>query len=220
MTNRTIQLTEPLYQYIQMVSCRETNTMKALRRATATLPNAEMQIAPEQGQFLAWLIELIGARNVLEIGIFTGYSALWMASALPANGSLITCDVNAETTQMAKTFWATAGLSHKIESRLGPALETLDQLLDSGQHENFDVAFIDADKQNNVNYYERCLKLVRRGGFIAIDNTLLDGAVVDPNDQHASTLATRQLNQFLLTDERVTLTLLPIADGLTLLRKR
>ncbi len=179
-----------------------------------------MQIAPEQGQFMALLIELLGATKTLEIGVFTGYSSLRVALALPPNGKIVACDVSEEYTAIARRYWQTAGVADKIDLRLAPALETLDQLLASGQAETFDFAFIDADKQNYEGYYERSLQLVRRGGLIAIDNVLWSGQVANPQDQDNSTLAIRAFNDKLHHDERVSLSLVPIADGLTLAFKR
>ncbi len=179
-----------------------------------------MQIAPEQGQFMALLIQLIGATKTLEIGVFTGYSSLCVALTLPPTGKIVACDVSEEFTAIARRYWQTAGVADKIDLRLAPALETLDQLLASGQAETFDFAFIDADKENYDRYYERSLQLVRPGGLIAIDNVLWSGEVADPQVHDNNTLAIRALNDKLHHDERVTLSLVPIADGLTLALKR
>jgi caffeoyl-CoA O-methyltransferase len=179
-----------------------------------------MQIAPEQGQFMALLIQLLGATKSLEIGVFTGYSSLVIALALPANGKIVACDLSEEYTRVARRYWQLAGVADKIELRLAPALDTLDQLLADDQAETFDFAFIDADKVNYDGYYERSLQLVRPGGLIAIDNVLWSGRVANPLDQDDSTLALRALNSKLHHDERVTLSLVPIADGLTLALKR
>ncbi len=179
-----------------------------------------MQIAPEQGQFMALLIQLIGATKTLEIGVFTGYSSLCVALALPPTGKIVACDVSEEYTAIARRYWQKAGVTDKIDLRLAPALETLDQLLASGQAETFDFAFIDADKENYDHYYERSLQLVRPGGLIAIDNVLWFGQVADPQVQDNNTLALRALNDKLHHDERVTLSLVPIGDGLTLALKR
>ena len=179
-----------------------------------------MQIAPEQGQFMALLVELIGARRIIEIGTFTGYSALCMAEAMPVDGRLICCDLSEEWTGIARGFWREAGVAERIDLRLAPALETLDALLAQGGEGQFDMAFIDADKGNYTRYFDRCLTLVRPGGLILFDNTLWDGRVADPDDQDEDTRAIRALNDRLLGDQRVTLSLVPIGDGLTLARKR
>lgn len=179
-----------------------------------------MQISPEQGQFMGLLIELMGATKTLEIGVFTGYSVLSVALALPANGKVVACDINVEWTKIAQKYWKLAGMSDKIDLRLAPALETLDALLENGEGETFDFAFIDADKANYMHYYKKSLELVRPGGLIAIDNTLWSGKVADPSIQDRDTNIIRELNAKLLADERITLSLLPIGDGLSLARKR
>lgn len=194
--------------------------MRRLREETASMEQANMQISPEQGQFMALLVELIGARSVLEIGTFTGYSALAMAVALPENGVLVACDVSEEWTAIGRRYWEEAGVGHKIELRLAPALETLDALLAEGRAGTFDFAFIDADKEGYDAYYERALELVRLGGLIALDNTLWDGKVADPAATDVDTEAIRAINAKLALDERVTLSLIPVGDGLTLARKR
>ena len=179
-----------------------------------------MQIAPEQGQFMALLVELIGARRIIEVGTFTGYSALCMAEAMPVDGTLICCDVSDEWTGIARGFWREAGVEERIDLRLAPALQTLDTLLAQGKVGQFDLAFIDADKGNYAHYFERCLTLLRPGGLILIDNTLWDGRVADPEDKEEDTRAIRAFNDQLLEDRRVTISLVPIGDGLTLARKR
>lgn len=179
-----------------------------------------MQIAPDQGQFMALLIQLIGAKKALEVGVFTGYSSLCIALALPSDGKLIACDISEEYTSIAKRYWKKACVTDRIDLRIAPALETLDQLLADGQANTFDFAFIDADKENYSNYYERALQLVRPGGLIAVDNVLWGGAVADPSVQDESTQAIRAFNQKLQWDERVSLSLVTIADGLTLAMKR
>ena len=179
-----------------------------------------MQIAPEQGQFMALLVQMMGAKKTLEVGVFTGYSSLCIALALPADGKVIACDVSEEYTAIARRYWQQAGVADKIDLRLAPALETLDRLLADSQAQTFDFAFIDADKQNNDAYYERCLQLVRPGGLIAIDNVLSSGRVADPLVQDQSIQAIRAFNEKLHHDERVTLSLVPIADGVTLALKR
>ena len=179
-----------------------------------------MQIGPEQGQFMALLVELMGARKTLEVGTFTGYSALAVALALPEVGRLVACDISEEWTAMGRRYWEEAGVAHKIDLRLAPALETLDELLTEGSAGTFDFAFIDADKEGYDAYYERSLKLIRTGGLIAFDNTLWEGKVVDPTATDVDTEAIRAINTKLAGDERVTLSLLPVGDGLTLARKR
>jgi len=191
-----------------------------LREETAQLPGAGMQISPEQGQLMRLLVELLGARRTLEIGVYTGYSSLCVAQALPEDGQLIACDVNAEYTAIARRYWQRAGLEQRIRLELGPALGTLDRLLAAGESGSFDFAFIDADKENYRAYYERSLQLLRRGGLIAIDNVLWGGSVADPGDQKSSTLAIRALNAQLAEDSRVSVSLVPIGDGLFLARKR
>ncbi|MEB3232484.1 MAG: class I SAM-dependent methyltransferase, partial [Leptolyngbyaceae bacterium] len=220
MSNQTLNLTESLYYYFLSVSLRESDELRQLRQEMTTHTMGQMQIAPEQGQFMAWLLQLMGAKRVLEIGVFTGYSSLWMASVLPDDGCLIACDVNEEYTAIAQKYWSLAKVEHKIDLRIAPALETLDALLANGQASTFDFAFIDADKSNYGEYYERSLQLVRPGGVIAIDNVLWSGRVADPGDTQKRTQAIRALNQAIHTDERVYLSLLPIADGLTLALKR
>jgi caffeoyl-CoA O-methyltransferase len=219
MTNRTLNIDDHLYQYILDVSLREHPVLAELREVTRSQPRAGMQISPEQGQFMAMLIKLIGARQTLEIGVFTGYSALATALALPPDGRIIACDVNAEFTAIGRRHWQKAGVADKIDLRLAPAIDTLDALIAEGRSGSFDFAFIDADKTNYDNYYERCLQLLRVGGLIAIDNVLWDGEVARPA-QDADTAALQALNIKLHVDERVDLSLLSIADGVTLARKR
>jgi predicted O-methyltransferase YrrM len=220
MSNKSLNLDDRLYDYLLSVSLREPEILTRLRQETAQHPNSGMQIAPEQGQFMALLIQLMGASKALEVGVFTGYSALCVALALPSHGKLVACDVSQEYTAIARRYWQQAGVSDKIDLRIAPALDTLEQLLAAGQSETFDFAFIDADKGNYLNYYERAFKLVRPGGLIAIDNVLWSGQVADPSVQDSSTQAIRHFNQTLHKDDRVTLSLLPIADGLTLARKK
>jgi caffeoyl-CoA O-methyltransferase len=217
---RPTPLTDSLYEYSLTVGLREPDVFRELREETSRLTNGEMQIAPEQGPLLALLVQLLGAKNCVEIGTFTGYSSLWVASALPADGKLICCDVSAEYTAVARKYWTKTGLEAKIELRLGPAVESLDSLLAGGAAGHMDYAFIDADKVNYDAYYERSLKLVRPGGLVAIDNTLWDGKVADAKVNDADTLAIRALNQRIHTDDRVSLCFLPFADGLTLALKR
>jgi caffeoyl-CoA O-methyltransferase len=220
MTGRQVALTDRLQDYIRTHSLREPPVLAELRAETATLPRAGMQISPEQGQFMALLIELTGARRTIEVGTFTGYSSLAVALALPREGRLIACDVSEEYTAVARRYWAKAGVADKIELRLGPALETLDGLLAAGEAGRFDFAFVDADKENYLGYYERCLTLLRQGGLLAVDNVLWSGDVADPKSKDSDTTAIRALNDRIVADERVTMTLLPIGDGLTLARKR
>lgn len=217
---RNLGLSPALYRYLLETSAREPEVLRRLREETAQMEEGGMQISPEQGQFLALLLRLIGARRVLEVGTFTGYSALWMALALPENGRLIACDVSAEYTSVGRRFWQEAGVAHKIDLRFAPASETLTALIADGQAEQFDFAFIDADKSGYNGYYEQCLELVRPGGLIAIDNVLWGGAVANDAAQDADTQALRALNAKLHADERIDLSLLPIGDGLTLARKR
>ena len=220
MTRRTNQLTDDLHGYLLDVSVREPDVLRRLREETAALPESNMQIGPEQGQFMGLLVELIGAKHTLEIGTFTGYSALAVALALPFDGRVIACDLSEEWTSVGKPFWEQAGQAHKIELRLGPAVESLDGLLAQGRAGEFDFAFIDADKVGYTAYFERCMQLVRCGGLIAIDNTLWEGKVVDADVTDADTEAIRRFNAELRDDERVSLSLVPIGDGLTLARKR
>jgi predicted O-methyltransferase YrrM len=220
MSRRTIAVDDALYDYFTAVSLREPELLRQLREETGRMPHAQLQLAPEQGQLLALLVKLIGARRTLELGVFTGYSSLWVALALPPDGKIIACDVNAEWTATARQYWEAAGVAEKIDLRLAPALETLDHLIGAGQAGTFDFAFIDADKGNYANYYERALTLLRPGGLIALDNTLQDGRVADPAAQGTNVNAVRDLNARLHTDERIDLSLLPIGDGLTLARKR
>ena len=220
MTKKTLGLDNQLYDYLLSASLRESDILQQLREETARLPNAMMQIAPEQGQFMALLVQLLGATKTLEVGVFTGYSSLCVALALPPNGKIIACDVSEEYTTVARRYWEAAGVADKIDLRLAPALETLDELLASEQAETFDFAFIDADKRNYEGYYERSLQLIRPGGLIAIDNVLWSGRVADPQVHDNSTEAIRAFNKTLHQDERVTLSLVPIADGLTLALKR
>lgn len=194
--------------------------MQCLREETARDEMANMQIAPEQGQFMALLIKMIGARRTLEVGVYTGYSALCTALALPDDGRIIACDVNEEWTTVARRYWQEAGVAHKIDLRLAPASDTLAQLIEDGRAESFDFAFIDADKINYDRYYEQCLALIRPGGLIAVDNVLWDGAVADSSITDPDTEAIRAFNKKIHPDARVDLSLVPIADGLTLARKR
>jgi predicted O-methyltransferase YrrM len=220
MSKKTLDLSDRLYDYLLSVSVREPALLQQLREETAKHPMSGMQIAPEQGQLMALLVQLIGAKKTLEVGVFTGYSSLVVALALPADGKIIACDVSEEYTSIARRYWQQAGVAGKIELRLAPAIQTLDQLLAEGHAGTFDFAFIDADKGNYDTYYERALQLLRTGGLIAIDNVLWNGKVADPSVQDDSTQAIRAFNQKLHQDQRVSVSLVPIADGLTLALKR
>jgi predicted O-methyltransferase YrrM len=220
MSNIHTPVDPPLWDYIRRVSLREHDVLRRIREATASHPHVSCQIAAEQGQFMALLIHLMGARRTLEVGVFTGYSSTAVALALPDDGSIVACDVNKEWTAMARGFWREAGVEHKIDLRLGPAVGTLDKLLAEGQAGTFDFAFIDADKENYDAYYERALQLVRKGGLIAIDNVLWHARVIDPEIKDADTLAIRALNEKLHADQRVWLSMVTIGDGVTLACKR
>jgi len=220
MSHRSISLTDSLYDYLLAVSLRESALQRRLREETAADPMARMQISPEQGQFMALLARLVGARRCIEVGVFTGYSSLAVALALPAGGSIVACDVSEEWTSIARRYWAEAGVADRIDLKLAPALETLDALLAAGDGSTFDLAFIDADKTNYLAYYERVLALLRPGGLVLVDNTLWSGRVADPEVADADTVALRHFNQCLHGDARVDLALLPVGDGLTLARKK
>ncbi len=220
MTLRSIGLDDAVRAYLMEVSVREPDVLRRLREETAALPMAAMQIGPEQGQFMALLVELVGARRTLEIGVFTGYSSLWVALALPPEGSIVACDVSEEWTAVGRRYWREAGVADKIELRLAPALETLDALLAAGEAGRFDFAFVDAEKTEYADYYERVIELMRPGGLIAVDNVLWNGAVADPARDDADTVAIRAFNEMLGGDDRVSLAMVPIGDGLTLARKR
>jgi caffeoyl-CoA O-methyltransferase len=219
MSRRTLDLDDTLYDYILKHSLREHPLQIALREATRKQPHAGMQISPEQGQFMALLVKLTGARRAIEIGVFTGYSALTVALALPDDGKLLACDISEEYTSIGRPFWDAAHVAHKIDLRLAPAIRTLDAVLADGGAGQHDFAFIDADKTAYDAYYERCLRLLRPGGLIAIDNVLWSGSVAKPATD-ADTLALQALNLKIHQDERVDMSLLPIGDGLTLARKR
>ena len=220
MSSRTLQLTDRLYGYLLANSLRETPVQRRLRTVTRRLPRAGMQIGPEQGMFMQLLVKLMRARRIVEVGTFTGYSSLAMALALPPGGRIVCCDVSEAWTAIARRHWKMAGVEKKVSLRIAPALETLDALLAEGGAARYDFAFIDADKSNYANYYERCLKLVRRGGLIAVDNTLWGGSVADPRDNDQDTRAIRAFNRKLHRDRRIELALLPIGDGVTLALKR
>lgn len=217
--NRSLNLTDGLYRYLLGVGVREPEVLAELREATEAEEMSMMRSAPEQGQFMALLLRLMGASQVLEIGTFTGYATLWMALALPRDGRLVTCDVSERWTFIAHRFWEQAGVQDRIHLHLRPALETLDELLEKGGAASFDFAFIDADKENYDAYFETCLELVRPGGLIAVDNTLWDGKVIDLDNNDDTTRAIRAFNRKLTDDPRFELSMLPIADGLTLVLK-
>ena len=219
MSKQTLGLEQNLYDYLLSVSLREPTILTQLRQETAQMPRSIMQISPEQGQFMALLVKLIGAKKTLEVGVFTGYSSLVVALALPADGKIVACDVSEEYTSVARRYWQDAGVADKIDLHIAPALETLDNLLTTGEAGTFDFAFIDADKSNYDNYYEQCLELIRPGGLIAIDNVLWSGKVADTEIQDNQTNKIRDLNRKLHEDSRITLSLVPIADGLTLAMK-
>ena len=220
MSRRTLALSEELYAYLLARGVRESDVGRRLREETAGLPMAQMQISPEQGAFMQMLVRLLGARRTLEIGTFTGYSALVVAEALPADGRVVACDVSAEWTAIGRRYWAEAGVAERIDLRLKPALETLDELLTGGGAGSFDFSFIDADKTNYDAYYERSLTLLRPGGLVAIDNTLWGGAVIDAARKDGDTRAIRALNDKLREDRRADVVMLPVGDGLTLARKK
>jgi predicted O-methyltransferase YrrM len=220
MSTKTFTLSDSLHRYLLSVSLRDDPLRRRLREETARDDMARMQSAPEQGQLMALLVKLIGARKALDIGVYTGYSALCVAAALPSNGRLVACDINETWTAVAQRYWKEAGVRERIELRLAPALQTLDALIAGGESGSFDFVFIDADKENYGNYYERALTLLRPGGLIAVDNTLWSGQVADPAVQDADTRAIRAFNEALHRDQRVDISLIPIADGLTLALKR
>jgi predicted O-methyltransferase YrrM len=220
MANRSIQVTDTLYDYIVANSVREPPILAELRAETAKLPMAMMQIGPEQGQFMALLVRLIGAKNIVEVGTFTGYSSLAMALATDKSTKITCCDISEEFTAVARRYWAKAGVADRIELKLGPAAQTLKAMLEGSAKGKVDFAFIDADKTNYARYYELVLQLLRPGGLIAIDNVLWGGEVANPSVSDADTSAIRDLNKKVLADQRVDLSLVPIGDGLTLARKR
>jgi caffeoyl-CoA O-methyltransferase len=218
MTNRTLPVNDAIHAYLLEVSVDEPEVMRRLREETAERSNAAMQIGPEQGAFMTWLVGLMGARRAVEVGTFTGYSALAVARAMPADGRLV-CDVSEEYTAVGRRYWDEAGVGDRIELRIGPAVDTLGALLAEGGEAAYDFAFIDADKPSYDAYYEACLKLLRPGGVIAIDNVLWGGSVADPDDASESTVALRALNEKVGSDDRVDACMVPIGDGLTLARK-
>jgi caffeoyl-CoA O-methyltransferase len=219
MPSRTLNLDDKVYQYVLDRTVREHPVQTELREATAGMKHGGMQIGPDQGQFMQLLVRMLGAKRTIEVGVFTGYSSLAVALALPADGKVIACDVNEEWTSMAKRYWEKAGVASKIDLRLAPALQTLDALVAAGGAGQYDFAFIDADKSAYRDYYERSLMLLRKGGLVAIDNTLWSGAVVDRNDSSKDTVAIRELNDFIAADKRVCSSLLSVGDGVTLALK-
>ena len=220
MTARSLPLDDRLQRYLVAHGARENALQRDLRRITQRMPRSSMQIGAEQGALLQVLVRVMGARRCLEIGTFTGYSALTVALALPKDGRIVCCDLSEEWTAIARRYWQRAGVAGKIDLRIAPALETLDALLKQGEAGKFDFAFIDADKANYAKYFERCLKLVRRGGLIAVDNTLWGGSVVNPRNQTVDARAIRAFNRKLIAERRVDIALVPIGDGLTLAVKR
>ena len=212
--------TDTLYNYILSISVKEPELLRKLREETERHKESYMmQIGPEQGQFLSFLIKLTGAKNTLDIGVFTGYSSLRVALSLPEDGRITACDICRKWTSIAQKYWKEGGVENKIDLRLGPARETLDNLISEGKKETFDFAFIDADKTNYDIYYEQCLKLIKQGGIIALDNVLWNGRVLDETTEEKTTIAIRKLNEKIYNDSRVTMTLVPIGDGMTLVMK-
>lgn len=219
MSNRTLSIDDRTYDYLCDVSINEPDLLRQLREETAQLEYSVMQISPEQGQFMSLLIKMMAAKRAIEIGTFTGYSSICVASAMPEEGRLICCDISPQWTSIAEKYWALAGLEEKIELYTQPAEQTLQKLLDDGAEKTFDFIFIDADKQNYIGYYEMALRLLRKGGIIAVDNTLWSGAVADPENIEPGTRAIRRFNDMLKEDRRVSSSLLTIGDGLTLILK-
>ena len=219
MSNRTIAVDDALYTYLLDIGVKDSDVLRELRAHTAAMPEAGMQIAPEQGQFMFWLLQTLNARRTIEVGVFTGYSTLVTAMALPQNGEVVACDISVEYTAIAREFWQRAGVASRIDLQLRPALDTLVELLQQGRAGQFDFAFIDADKENYLAYYEAILPLLRVGGVIAIDNVLWSGRVIDAADNDSSTVALREFNRVLRDDQRIALSVVPIGDGLTLARK-
>ena len=220
MSLASVFLPEEISQYIEKSSVREPGGLAELRSETSSLPESNMQTSPEQAQFLALLVELLGVSRALEVGTFTGYTTLALALAMGEGGSIITCDIGDEWPSIGKKYWARAGVSDNIDLRVAPAAETLESLLINGLAGTFDLAYIDADKENYLAYYELCLQLVKRNGLVMADNTLWDGKVADLSVVDEETAALREFNRFVCDDERVSISLLPLGDGLTLLRKR
>jgi len=220
MSNVSLGLPPDLQAYLVEHGVREPDILKRLREETALLPEHDMQIAPEQGAFMAMLVSLIGARRCIELGTFTGYSSLAVALALPADGGIVCCDLSEEWTSVARRYWSEAGVADRVDLRLGPALETLDELIAGGASGTFDFAFIDASKREYPDYHERILRLLRQGGLALYDNVLWEGGVIDESMTDEDTVGVRRLNDRLVGDERVSISMIPVADGLTLVQKR
>jgi len=219
MTGTTLGRPDDIHAYIERIGYREPDVLARLRAATAEDPDVGMQVAPEQGALLALLVELTGARRCLEIGTYTGYSSLAMALVLPPGGSLVCCDISDSFTETARRWWAEAGVADRVDLRIGPAVDTLDAMLEAGETDTFDLAFIDADKPGYPDYWERCLRLVRPGGLIVLDNMLFHGRAVDPAPDDRNGSAIHAMNASIAADERVTFVLLGIADGMTIARR-
>ena len=220
MSNRTIQLDDRTYEYLLAHSLREAPALAALRAETASHPKVNMQIAPEQGQFMQMLVRLTGARRAIEVGVFTGYSSLAVMLAMPKDGRLLACDISSVYTAVARRHWQEAGVADRIELVIAPAKATLDARIAAGESGRYDFAFIDADKGGYLAYYERLMKLVRPGGLIVVDNTLWSGEVANPENRDSDTAALREFNDILHKDARIELAMLPVGDGLTLARIR
>lgn len=220
MGNETLLIENTVDSYIKKISLRENEVLARCRKETSNLEQSRMQLSPEQGQLLSFLVELIKAKKSIEIGTFTGYSALCVALALPEDGCLVACDISERWTSIAQRYWIEAAVEKKIDLRIGPALETLDKLISIEGQSTYDFALIDADKKNYEQYYEKLMILVRSGGLITIDNVLWSGKVADPQNQEETTVSIRSLNERILRDERVTLTMLPVGDGMTVVRKK
>ena len=219
MSSETIILDNQLRDYLLNVSVKEPEVLRALRKETGNLEYSQMQISPEQGSFMAFLVSLINSKNTLDIGVFTGYSALIVALALPKDGCVTACDINTDWTDIAKKYWKLANVENKIDLRISPAIETLDRLISDGCRDRYDFSFIDADKINYQHYYEKSLVLIRPGGLIAIDNVLWSGKVLDDKNEDPDTKAIREFNNKLYHDKRVSISMIPIGDGITLVRK-
>lgn len=220
MSSRTLQVTPQIHDYLATQTLREPEVLSELRRETSRLPAASMQTSAEQAQFMRLLVEILGARRTIEVGVFTGYSTISVALGLPPDGRIVACDISEEYTQVARRYFARAGVADKIELHIAPASSTLQALVDGGGASTFDFAYIDADKEGYPDYYERCLGLLRPGGVVAIDNALWSGKVADPSADDADTRAIRELNARVRDDQRVSMSLLPVGDGLLLARKR
>ena len=220
MSTSTLGMPDDIREYMLSVSVRETLILKNLREETALMENSIMQISPEQGQLMYMLIRLINAKKTLEIGVFTGYSTLWTAMGLPEDGLIIACDVNREWTDIAEKYWIKASVDHKIDLRIAPAEDTLNSLIEAGLGNTFDFAFIDANKEDYGTYFEQCMQLIKPGGLIALDNVLRHGSVIDPQSDDPGTVAIRELNRRIYVDDRVDVSMIPVSDGLTLVRRK